>query len=198
MRLVAVFLAVSLIAIFPARAHLGDSPEQAAFRYGDPVNGVNHPGAQTSIQVFNKDGLTIVCGFVNKKVEMYSISRNDRAFLPPEIEAILRTNGRHINWVPGAGFGPGTYKRADGVTATVTKTEVDIQSPKWTAAVAKDQAAAKAKAAKAAQAAAAANTPDPNYTPIFNTNAASYVEPQAETKATPAKTALPTTASKTP
>jgi hypothetical protein len=161
-RFLAIFFTVMLVLGLHARARLGDSMEQTIRRYGQPAGGTSQPGASASTTTFYASGLKIVCGYVANKVEMISYSRDDRDFVPQEIEALLRTNGRKIGWKPSDGFGPGTYTRADGVTATVTGEEVEIRTPVWTAALARDKAAAdKAASAKAAQGNTATNTNTP-------------------------------------
>jgi hypothetical protein len=162
MRLVAVLLAVSLAFAFPARARMGDSVQETTIRYGGPAGSTGQPGALTSTQTFFASGLKIVCGYVNKKVEMITYSRSDRAFIPSEVEAILRTNARKQGWTPSQGFTDGTYHTVGGRIATVTDYKIEIKSAKWVDALAKDKAAADKtaadKAAKAAQDAAATNT----------------------------------------
>ena len=145
------FLAVILALSLNARARLGDSPLQTIARYGQPVASTGQPGALTSTRTFQVSGLTVTCGYVKNKVEMITYARDDRAFNPQEVEALLRTNGRKIGWKPGAGFGPGTYSRADGVTATVTDAKVEIKSPTWLEALAKDLGAVEKAVAKAVQ-----------------------------------------------
>ena len=182
MKSVVLFLVVGLACGLSARARMGDSPAQAVFRYGQPVAATGRPGSLTSTQTFEKSGLTIVCGYVKGIVEMEGYTRVDRAFLPPEIEALLRTNGRHQNWTPpGAGFGLGTYRRADGATATVTQTSLVITSPKWLAALAKDKVAA-------GHAATASNGANPPGTPGANPNSAAHIDAPAATNAAPSTT----------
>jgi hypothetical protein len=153
-----------------ARARLGDPVAQTIFRYGGPVASTGKPGALTSTRTFEASGLTITCGYVNGVVEMESYTRADRAFIPPEIEAFLRTDGRHQNWTPSANFGYGTYTRADGATADVTETRILISTKKWVAAVAQDAAAAQAAAGKKAAAAPPTNGADSSATPGASTN----------------------------
>jgi hypothetical protein len=189
MRLIAVLLAVSLAFAFPARARMGDSLEQTIFRYGAPAGGTGQPGALTSTKIFYKDGLKIVCGYVDRKVEMYTVSRTAPAFVPDEVEALLRTNSQHKNWTPSGNYGPGTYHRADGAIAKETGNRLEITTPKWLAALAKDKAAAdQAAATKAAKEAAAKNSTDAGESPASNTDAASPAEAPATTDPTPTTT----------
>jgi hypothetical protein len=165
-----------------ARARLGDGVAETTFRYGDPVTSTGKPGALTSTRTFEASGLTITCGYVNGVVEMESYTRADRAFIPPEIEAFLRTDGRHQNWTPGTNFGYGTYTRADGATADVTETRILISTKKWVAAVAKDAAAAQAASSKKAASAPLTNGADSSVTPGASTNAAPSATTNAATK----------------
>ena len=157
----ALFLSASFACGLSAQARLGDGILETLTRYGQPVATAAQPGALTATRTFQVSGLTVTCGYVKGIVEMESYTRTDRAFMPPEVEALLRTNGRHRNWTPSDSFGPGIYHRTDGATATVTDTQITIATPKWAAALAQDKANAdKAAAAKAAKAAATqTNTP---------------------------------------
>jgi hypothetical protein len=164
--------ALTLALGLPARARLGDPVAQTIFRYGDPVSSTGKPGALTSTRTFEASGLTITCGYVNGVVEMESYTRADRAFIPPEIEAFLRTDGRHQNWTPGANFGYGTYTRADGATADVTQTRILISTKKWVAAKAKDAAAIQAATNKKAASAPSINGADSSVKPGASINTA--------------------------
>jgi hypothetical protein len=187
MRTAAITLALGLAAVLPSHARMGDSAAQAASRYGQPVAASAHAGAQTSTQTFAVSGLQVTCGYVAGKVEMETYTRPDQALNRSEVEALLRTNGtKRLAWTtPQDGYVDGTYTRSDGVTATLSGNKLAIQSPKWTAALAQDQAAAKAAAATAS-AASAANGINPNYSTGAGTNAAGYVESPATTNGAPA------------
>jgi hypothetical protein len=136
----ALFFAISLACGPCVQARMGDSVAETVFRYGQPVASTGQPGALTSTRTFQVSGLTLVCGYIDGVVEMETYTRSDRAFLPTEIEAVLRTEGHHEKWTPGGTYGTGTYHRADNTVATVTDTGITVASPKWTAAVVKDQA----------------------------------------------------------
>jgi hypothetical protein len=181
MRTAAITLALGLAAVLPSHARLGDSPVQAAARYGHPVAASARPGAQTSTQIFAVSGLQVTCGYVAGKVEMETYTRAGQDLNSAEVEALLRTNGsKRLAWTtPADGYVDGAYTRSDGVTATLSGNKLAIQSSKWTDALAKDQAAA--KAAAAADTASQANGVNPNYTTGAGTNAAGYVEPSAAT-----------------
>jgi hypothetical protein len=143
-------LAITLALSLPAAARMGDTVAQTLYRYGQPATTTGQTGELTSTRTFDVSGLQLTCGYVNGKVVMETYERDDRDFLPPEVEAILRTDGRKKNWSPGGPFVPGTYHRVDGITATVTETKVQIVSPAWTDALAKDAETEKANAARIA------------------------------------------------
>ena len=134
------FFAVNL----PLVAHMGDTIGQAEQRYGRPVAKTGHTGNLTSTETFNASGMQITCGYVDKHVEAIVFTRGDRAFVAPEVEALLRTNAQHKNWTPD---NSGTaYTRADGAKAELKGTTLAMATPKWLDAMAKDEKAKKAAA----------------------------------------------------
>lgn len=139
-----------LLAVFilPLHARIGDSPEQVAARYGQPVDSdPAGPGKLTSRLAYSISGLIIVCGYLEGKVVMETITNPGRDFLPAEVEALLRTESPHLEWKPyGPYAGNMSYKRADGATATLTGNKLEIVTPAWTAALAKDEAASTSSA----------------------------------------------------
>jgi hypothetical protein len=140
----------------PVSARMGDTLEQALFRYGQPASTQATPGALTSTRTFYTDGLQIVCGFVNNRVEAISFSRSDRAFTSPEVQALVETNSQRKKWNPDASGS--NYTQADGTKAVVKDNSVTLASAKWLDALAKDEKAAQAKKdAEAAQAATETN-----------------------------------------
>jgi hypothetical protein len=149
MRLPSLLLALLLTAL-PASARLGDTLAQTLYRYGQPIAATGKPGELTSTDTFAISGLQVTCGYVGGKVVMETLTNPDRDFLPAEVEAILRTEGQKKNWTPGGPFGPGTYTRVDGITATVTGNQVAVVAPAWTEALAQDAATEKANAARIA------------------------------------------------
>ena len=149
-KIAALFLAITLALSLPAAARMGDSFAQTLVRYGQPVAGTGQPGELTSTRTFAVSGLQVTCGYVAGKVEMETITRTDRDFLPAEVEAFLRTNGQKKNWTPPGPYTDGTYNRVDGITATVAGGKIAIQSPKWVDSLARDAATEKANAAKIA------------------------------------------------
>jgi hypothetical protein len=185
MRTAAITLALGLAAVLSSHARMGDSPAQAASRYGQPVAASAQPGAQASTQTFAVSGLKVTCGYVAGKVEMETYTRADPAFNSAEVEALLRTNGsKRLTWVtPKAGYVDGTYTRSDGVTATLSGNKLAIQSPKWTAALALDRQAAAKGAAASMATGNMTNAANPNYSVGAGTNAAGYVESSATTNA---------------
>jgi hypothetical protein len=169
------FLALGLIGASPVFARMGDSVAQTVARYGQPVSSTSPSGELTSTRTFTISGLQVTCGYVGGKVEMETYARDDRNFIGPEVEALLRTNGtKRLGWTtPAEGYVNGNYKRVDGVTATLDGNKLAIQSPKWTDALAKDQAAGNKPASETSA-----------------TNATSSVSPK-ETNAAPATTNAP-------
>ena len=137
-KIAAPFLAITLAFSLHAAARMGDSYAQTLVRYGQPVDGTGKPGELTSTRTFSISGLQVTCGYVNGEVEMETVTRTDRDFIPAEVEAFLHTNGQKKNWTPGGPFGDGTYKRVDGITATVTGGKIVFLSPKWLDSLAKD------------------------------------------------------------
>jgi hypothetical protein len=152
MRPAVLFSAAALLVAFAsaAAARMGDTVAQTVYRYGQPAAITGQPGELTSTRTFNVSGLQLICGYVGGKVVMETYERNNPDFLPPEVEAILRTESRKKNWSPGGPFVPGTYHRVDGITATVIANKVVIISPTWTDALAKDAATEQTKAARIA------------------------------------------------
>ena len=187
MRVVAISLALSVMALLPVLARLGDSPAQTTARYGQPVASTGQPGEQTSTQTYEVSGLEVTCGYVGGKTEMETYARDGRGFSSEEVEALLRTNGsKRLQWtLPEKGYVNGTYTRSDGVTAVLTDSKLAIQTSKWTAAQAADQSA---QTAKDNSTAGPTNGDNPNYSLGLSTNAASYVEPPAETNGAPPAT----------
>jgi hypothetical protein len=149
-KIAALFLAITLAAGLPAAARMGDTVAQTVYRYGQPAAFTGQPGELTSTRTFNVSGLQLICGYVDGKVVMETYERDNPDFLPPEVEALLRTESRKKNWSPGGPFVPGTYHRVDGITATVIPNKVVIISPTWIDALAKDAATEKANAARIA------------------------------------------------
>jgi len=139
-KIAAPFLAITLAFSLHAAARMGDSYAQTLVRYGQPVASSGTPGELTSTRTFSISGLEVTCGYVAGKVEMETVTRSDRDFVPAEIEAFIRTNGQKKNWTPSGPFTDGTFKRADGITATVDGNKITFQSPKWIDSLAQDAA----------------------------------------------------------
>jgi hypothetical protein len=152
MRLSILLLALGL-AELPASARMGDSLAQTLFRYGQPVAGSGKTGELTSTRTFDISGLEITCGYVGGKVVMETVANRNRGFLPAEIEALLRTESQKRNWtLPDGGneYTDGVYHRVDGTIAKVTGNKMEVISPAWTEALARDAAMEKEKAARIA------------------------------------------------
>jgi hypothetical protein len=147
-RTVATLLAACLLTTAPASARMGDTLAQTVARYGQPGAATGQPGQLTSTRTFAVDGLQVTCGYVAGQVEMETISRTDRDFLPAEVEAFIRTNSQGRSWTPAGPYTDGTFQRADGISATVAGNKIAFQSPKWLDALAKDADADKAALAK--------------------------------------------------
>jgi hypothetical protein len=194
MRVVAISFALSVAAATCAPAWLGDTVARTDYRYGQPVAENSTRGNQASTRTYQASGLVITCGYVAGTVEMETYSRNDRVFNSAEVEALLRSNGsKRVRWVlPKDGYVDGTFTRSDGVTADLAGTKLTLRTPKWTQALAHDQAAAKS-GARTTMAPDTANGVNPNYSMGSTTNAAGLVEPPAETDGAPATSQTITT-----